>query len=338
MNTSTVKISTMQVFWLLFTLEVNSEQLFVFRRTIILAKQDAWMSILLGGLIGLIFTWFVVKFCVRFSQFTVVELAQQVLGEWPVRLLIFPFSLIGLIVIGANLHIFIEFVHLSLFERTPLRVLMFCFFIPIIYLTYHGGIEAIARCGQVIGPLVLITIVIGEILNSPNLSLNLMRPVYVDTGWWSILVSSFFCAFFYSQSLVLLMLVAFMVKPREAMSASLWSGGIVTVIVTSSCMVILMIFGPNLSSRLLNPIVEIMRFISIVDFIQNVDLIDIVVSMMSYITVFSLYLFFICFALGQSFGMKNWRVMIVPTTLVFMFCSIYPSQFALSIFNIFTGK
>ena len=58
-----MKISGRQIFWMMFTFEVGQSLLLVIPATIRTVKQDAWISILIAGVIGVAltfgnYTWF----------------------------------------------------------------------------------------------------------------------------------------------------------------------------------------------------------------------------------------------------------------------------------------
>ena len=52
-----MKISGRQIFWMMFTFEVGQSLLLVIPATIRTVKQDAWISILIAGVIGVALTF-----------------------------------------------------------------------------------------------------------------------------------------------------------------------------------------------------------------------------------------------------------------------------------------
>ncbi len=95
------------------------------------------------------------------------------------------------------------------------------------YVTLKGGIAAIGKCGEVIGPLYVL-VSFGPIL----LMLGLMdwknlQPVYTDSGWRHILPGILpTSADTMAGVMMPLMLTAFMSSPKKVPSRALWAMGL----------------------------------------------------------------------------------------------------------------
>ena len=77
-----MKISTWQLFWMFTTLEISMSIWLTISPTIEIAKQDAWISFAVAGLIGLVVTMILVRVSQRHASHTLVEFAQKLFGKW----------------------------------------------------------------------------------------------------------------------------------------------------------------------------------------------------------------------------------------------------------------
>lgn len=281
---------------------------------------------LCGGIVGAFVTVMIVQASLQHSNQTVVAFIHSLMGKWGSGIILVPYFLLGVVGIGLNLKQFISFVHLALFNNTPHWVLIFVFFLVIVYVTYQGGIEGIARCAQLIGPCIIVTISLVLLLNINFLDFHHMLPIYYDSGWHNLFNGSFISACFFGQTFVLFMLVPFLNKPEQAKGSALWALGTVTVLITIQILSSIFLFGPNLSSRMLNPTFEFARFISSMEFIENVDSIVVIFWIMGYFVTFSMYLFIISYGVGEWLGLKNWRKVIWGVSLLIVCVSLFPTR------------
>ena len=88
---NSMKISGRQIFWMMFTFEVGQSLLLVILATIRTAKQDAWISILIAGGIGVALTFLATTLGSLYPKQTLIEFSQTILGKWLGKLLLIPY-------------------------------------------------------------------------------------------------------------------------------------------------------------------------------------------------------------------------------------------------------
>lgn len=279
-----------------------------------------------GGLVAMFVTVIIVQASLQHTNQTIVAFMHKIMGKWVTRIILVPYFFLGIVSVGLNLKEFMAFVQMALFNSTPQWVPIFVFFLVIVYLTHQGGIEGIARCAQIIGPCLIITICAVFLLNINFLDVHQLLPIYHDSGWRNIFNGSFISAGFFGQTFVLFMLVPFLNRPEQAKGSTLWALGTVIVLTTLSISSEILLFGANLASRMLNPIFEFARFISYMEFIENVDSVVVVVWIMGYFIAFSMYLFIISYGVGEWLGLKNWRKGLWVTSILIVVVSIFPTK------------
>ncbi|GEO26106.1 germination protein [Alicyclobacillus acidoterrestris] len=324
MTAGRMRISGRQIFWIIVCAETSPMESVLLTPLFQAAKQDAWISMAIGGLAGLLITFLIVRTSLLYPKQTIVEYAQTILGKWIGKLLVIPYLVMALLGLGVILRQFGDFIHMALFELTPLWAVIVGFLLMCVYLTYAGGIEGIGRSAEIIGPIVIFAVLLVKVLNFSSLDIHLVRPIYWDSGWRQILLGSLATMSFVGESVIMLVLVPFVSQPNRCMSYAMWGQTVSFVLVTGSVFLVTSIFGPNLAGRLLYPAFEMAGFISIADFLQNVESVVVVIWIFGYFIEVSVFLFVTCYSLGQWFHVKDWRKTIWPVAVILFILAVIP--------------
>ncbi|WP_369903657.1 endospore germination permease [Bacillus manliponensis] len=303
-----MKISGRQIFWMMFTFEVGQSILLIVPSTIHATKQDAWISMVIAGFVGIGITFLATTLGSLYPNQTMIEFSQTILGKWLGKLMMIPYLLPWYWINGITVREFGDFIITVLFHNTPLWVIVFTAMLLLIFIIYQGGVEGIGRLSEIVGPVVLLMITFVIILNLGNMNWSYMLPIYQDSGWLSILKSSYTpVAAFFGEALMMTMLVFFMDKPEQASSRAMWGVGLAVFMVTLGTLAVILTFGPNLPSSFLYPVYDLSRYISVMEFIQNVDILIVIIWFFSIFVKLALYLFLACYGTAQMFHLKDWR-------------------------------
>ncbi|WP_307410033.1 GerAB/ArcD/ProY family transporter [Neobacillus ginsengisoli] len=303
-----MKISGSQIFWMMFTFEVGNSLLLTLSSTIRTAKQDAWISMVIAGLVGVAITFLATTLGSLYPNQTMIEFSQTILGKWLGKLMMILYLLLWYPAIGIITREFGDFMITALFHKTPLWVIVFTAMLLLIFIMYQGGIEGIGRLSEIVGPMILLMITILIILNLGNMNWHYMLPIYQDSGWLPILKGSYPpMASFFGEPVMMTMFVFFMDKPDQASSRAMWGIGLAVSMVTIGTLAVIFTFGPVLPSRLLFPFYNMSRVISVMEFIQNVDILIVIIWFFSIFIKLALYMFLACYGTAQWFHLKDWR-------------------------------
>ncbi|MEH7117157.1 endospore germination permease [Neobacillus vireti] len=303
-----MKISGSQIFWMMFTFEVGNSLLLTLSTAIRTAKQDAWISIVIAGLVGIAITFLATTLSSQYPNQTMIQFSQTILGKWLGKLMMIPYFLLWFSVIGVIVREFGDFMITALFHKTPLWVIIFTTMLLLIFITYQGGVEGIGRLSEIVGPIVLLMITVLIILDLGNMNWHYILPIYHDSGFLPILKGSFPpMASFFGESVMMTMFVFFMEKPDKASTRAMWGIGVAVFMVSIGTLAVILTFGPNLPSRLLYPFYDMSRFISVMEFIQNVDIFIVIIWFFSIFIKLALYMFIASYGTAQWFHLKDWR-------------------------------
>ncbi|NQX58168.1 GerAB/ArcD/ProY family transporter [Paenibacillus qinlingensis] len=302
-----MKISGYQLFWLIFSMEFGMTALFTISNPVFLAKQDAWISMIFAMLICLFTTFVAVKLSLLYPEQTFIQYTQTILGKWLGKIILLLYFVMWLSVTGIILREYADFVYLALFSSTPLWIVIFIMLSAIVYVTYSGGLRSIGRCGEIIGPISALGFILILLFSMKDWDWLNILPVYANSGIIPIVKASFTPASFLGESFIVVMLIAFMSKPKRAMISSLLGVAAASIAVLGMVLVVILVFGPNLPANFIYPLYSAMSYISVMDFIQNVDVLAVLLWIIGIFIKLSLYTFITSYGAAQIFHLKKWQ-------------------------------
>ncbi|WP_274652972.1 GerAB/ArcD/ProY family transporter [Paenibacillus humicola] len=303
------QLTSLQIYWLNFSFQIGMT-LTVLTTTIAKAKQDAWLSVLIAGLISIGIAYIVVRASLLHPGQTFVQLSQTILGKWLGRLVVLPYILLWFGMTGTVLRYGIEFIHTALFRNTPLSVLMFTMLLLVAHVGYSGGLRAIAMCSELMGPLILLTIAVLLLLNTTNIDWRLLQPVLAERDMKSMALSVLAPISLMGEVMAMLGITAFAAKPAKVMASIMWSMISVVLLISITVVMIIVTFGPVLSARMWFAFYDMVRLISIGEFIQNVDVFMLIIWMSSVFIKLSLFFFLTCHTTAQWLEIRDWRKLV----------------------------
>lgn len=323
-----MKLSKVQIFWILTTHALGVALMLTLRQTIDISRQDAWISVLIGGALCLLIVLIAVKLSQMFPNQTFIEYTQEILGKKIGKAVLLLYFAQWYSVIGLILREFSELMKLTM-PRTPTWVIILGMLLIVVYATYQG-IEVIGRCSEFIGPIIIVIVFITLFLNLNNIDLSKLTPMIIETGLGSIVKGAIPTAGFIGQNAIIIMLIAFMTKPKEGLSPALWGTILPSFIVALATLTVIATFGPNLPSHMWYPYFRLIRVISVADFIQNVDIIFIVVWLTSVFMRLTLLFFVASYGSAQFLKIKNWKKMVWINAPIVYLISFFPRSIAVS--------
>ncbi|REE88550.1 spore germination protein KB [Paenibacillus taihuensis] len=330
-----MSLSGWQLIWIIIT-EVCAIIGIRISPAIAASNQDAWLSILIGGVFGTVLTLLVVHLSMLHPNQTLTQFSRGMLGNWLGRMITLPYLIAWCLFCAGLLREFSGFLQPILIDRTPLWIMMLLILSLMIFLTYSSGMKGIGRFCEIIGPLIIFVLIVSFILNVSNADWHNLLPVYVDSGWISIIKGSVGPAFWFPGPFTLLVLIAFMKNPQQAISKSMIGLGITVSMVLVATLMVLMVFGPNFASKIRFTYFMYVRTIDILNFIQNVDIFFMFIWLFGVTAQLSLYLFIASYEMAQWFNVKNWRRMIwFIAPVIFILAILIPNETAFTFYDSF---
>ncbi|PFP24866.1 hypothetical protein COJ96_22835 [Bacillus sp. AFS073361] len=317
-----MKLSALQIFWLMFTFETGNMILITISPTFQVAKQDAWICYCLAGMLGIMIVYVSSKAALLYPGKTLVEYSQLIFGKWFGLLIVAVYLIQWFSVIGDILREFADFTITILLPTTPLWILVLTMLLTLIYVTYSGGIEGIGRCSEVFGPIVFLSVLIMLFLSVSIFNYHNFLPIFSDTGLLPIMKGTLTPLSFLGESVMMLMLLSFMDHPQKGLKSAVLGIAVASGLVSSVVIGVLLILGPEIASKLRHPAFDTVSYVTVMDFIQNLEILAVLVWILSIFIKLSLYFFLANYGTAQLFHIKNWRKMLWFTVPVFFGISV----------------
>ncbi|SEN14805.1 endospore germination permease [Paenibacillus sp. OV219] len=319
-----MKISGYQLFWLVYTLDYGKTAIFTISPAILAAKQDAWLSIIAASLIGLVTTYIAVKVSLLHPKQTFIQYTQTILGKWLGTVILIPIFLMWIAITGLILREFADFVFIALFSKTPLWTISLIMLAAVVYITSTGGLTSIGRCSEIIGPISIIGSLLIILLSVKDWNLFNLLPVYANTGLLPIMKGSLFPASFIAESFMIVMLIAFLPKPERAMAASILGVTAASISILFITFIVILVFGPHLAGHFVYPIYSVVTYISVMEFIQNIDVIIVLLWIIGIFIKLALYFFVTSYGTAQLLRFPKWKKSIWLITPIVFAISLIP--------------
>ncbi|MCJ8008408.1 endospore germination permease [Lederbergia wuyishanensis] len=322
-----MKLSGLQIFWLIFTFETGNIILLTVGPVMKEANQDIWISYLIASVLGVLIMYIAVKTALLYQKHTLIQYSKLILGKWLGTVMTLFYFVQWYAVAGNILREFTDFTISMLLPKTPSWVFFITMLFLLVYVTFIGGIEGIGRCAEVFGPIIIFSVVILTSFTIKEFDITNLLPIFVDTGLISIWKGALTPLSFLGESAVMmLMLVSFMDKPENAMKSAISGLVCAAIIVSIVAVCVLLVFGPEISGDLRHPAFDLVSYLSVMDFIQNLDIIGMLVWILSVFIKLSVYFFLSCYGTAQLLKIKDWKKVIwIVVIFYFMLAQFVPS-------------
>ncbi|MGI9950732.1 endospore germination permease [Moorellaceae bacterium AZ2] len=285
------------------------------------AKQDAWITFLLTGALGVGLAYFYTSLGKRFPGETPLQYAPRILGRFlgtlfNVLFLWYAFHLAALVLLNVS-----ELYTIAIMTTTPLIV-----FIGVMAglaaLAVRAGLETIARLAELLTPFLIFTILTLNILSlaTPDLVhwenlLPIMAegPLPIIRGVFASL------AFPFGETVFFLAFIPFVVDPRKSSRPFALAVFFLTLLLASVLVRNIAVLGAAESARTIFPSLVAIQLINIGDFLQRMD--PLIIFIWTSATFLKLSIVYYVFTLGtaQLFNLKDFRPLALPTWLLLTF-------------------
>lgn len=286
------------------------------------AKQDAWISILLGMAMALPMILVYARLIKLYPNKNLFEITEEVLGKIVGKIVILLFTWYFFHLGSLVLRNVTEFVQVVSFPETPQFFVAFFIGLLIIY-TIKSGIEVLGRLTDFVLPLLIFIFFITILLGTPQMQIERIKPMLYN-GWKPILKGAFdLFSFPFTETAIFVVLFSSLDQKRSSPNkiffyGLLIGGGILIFAVIRN----ILILGVPSISYLYFPSYSAVSIISIGDFLQRIE---VIVSLTLFITCFiksSICLLAASIGVTKLFNLDDYEKIVTPTTLLMLYLSI----------------
>ncbi len=319
------KINGNQIFWLISTMQIGMTILLTLNPSIAVAKQDAWISILISGLFSVGLAYVLTRISILYPNESLVTYAPKILGKFVGHVVILLYVVYWYTVLAIILRQYADFISGTTLQLTPVFIPILGMLLVAAYVSF-AGIEVLARCSEVLGPLILLGIMVPLLLNAPQIKIHNLLPIMADNTPLVLLMGALPTASFLGDNIMLMMILPFLARPREGVKGAILGSVVASIFTLLSAMQCIAIFGQSTSSRQTYPFLNLVRFISF-GFLQNLDSIVVAIWIMGIFIKVSLYLFVASYGTAQWMGIKRWRIIIFIAAPIALTLAMLPRNF-----------
>lgn len=264
-------ISGRQLILLVFTFIIATGTLFVPSIVAQRAAQDGWLSVLLGGIAGIIVVLIVTFLGHRYHGKCLIEYSEAILGKWFGKI-------IGLILILFYIHLTAIIVREisatiqgTLLQNSPLELITVIIFLSSAY-SVKMGLETLTRANVLNLIVTFIAIFTVLFLLLKDMNTELLTPV-LSNGIMPVLNGAISPAGWFCETVSIAFIMPFINKSRETRLCSIIGVSWAAVTLSFMAALVVMVFGQQLTSILTFPTLEAVRYINVGQYVQRVEII-----------------------------------------------------------------
>ncbi|WP_179088230.1 GerAB/ArcD/ProY family transporter [Paenibacillus odorifer] len=309
------KISTRQLTILVMFLTIGDSILVIPPSTSHYARQNAWISALIGMIVGLLAIYMYSKFVKLYPKLTLIEAIQKAFGKWIGTILSLLTLMYFLIVTVGSMRELSEFVTSEILPRTPIPAVLILFMVIVIMAT-RLGIEVIGRAGEIFTPMIIILFLILTVAIIPQMEIVRLLPILED-GIKPVLRGSIsITAYTFIEPVVFLMFLPYVNQQQKITKGLLQGCFLGGIIIFLTVTISILVLGPDLTTRDIYPSYNIARRISVGGFFERVEAMIALLWMLTLFIEVTLYFYAFVLGLSQLFKLKEYRVLTLPTGLI----------------------
>jgi spore germination protein len=261
---------------------------------------DAWITVIIGGLISIFIALIMVKLCERYPNQTFYQYNQTIVGKMLGTIISLAVIFYFLLLAALEIRVMAETTGLFLLQGTPTWAIIMPFIWIGLYLTL-GGINAVARLLEIIFPITVLFFIVVLFLGLKIFELDNIRPV-MGMGIKPIIDGIPATALSYSGYEVILIIFMFMQNQEKAKKVVLIGIGVPLIFYTLTLVVII---GALSVEGVLSQTWPVLTFIRGYDitglFFERFDSLLLVIWIMQIFSTFIVSYFAVAIGLSQVF-------------------------------------
>ncbi|NOU86438.1 GerAB/ArcD/ProY family transporter [Paenibacillus sp. LMG 31460] len=309
------KIGIKQLFLMMLAFEIGSAVIFALGAE---AKQDAWLAVLIGMVLGLILMSVFTKLSGYYPNDSLIQIIQKISG----RYIGYPLSITYIIYFTSQAarisRDFSDLMLSTILVGTP-EIFILASFVAVIIYTLRGGIEVFGRMAEMVVPGVLLISISTWIIvyASGVVDLKQLTPV-LGTGIKTVWKESFPAL----TSLPFGELVVFtMIWPTLKDNAKLKKVGMtavltVGVLLSLNIVGMISVLGPQLYGMLNYPLLSTIRMASVADFLERIDAVVILLMVAGGFFKVGVYIYGAAVGTAHLFHLKSYHSVLIPIAAI----------------------
>ncbi|HHY83082.1 MAG TPA: endospore germination permease [Clostridiales bacterium] len=268
MKTDTLKPS--QVMTILAVASLGIDILIEQNSMVSYAGRDAWISLLLGGITGILFGSIMYFLASAYPGKSFPEIAVDICGRFIGRLFMLPVLIYILLHAGLSINIFAQTIKMFLLDRTPMYAIVAVMAAVAVYAVYKG-IFTLSGVIDIIFPLAVITIAALILISLQQAEVENIFPILYKSHM-KVLRGSFFGLLHFPGFGHVAYLLCYAQDSKVSIKWYIIGTAIPVVLATALTLVTIMVFNPLGIESLLFPTLTLSKSIEFpVTFLERLE-------------------------------------------------------------------
>ncbi|REK71794.1 GerAB/ArcD/ProY family transporter [Paenibacillus paeoniae] len=289
------------------------------------AKQNAWISAIIGLAAGMIVVWLISAAGRLYPRMTLMQSSERLFGKWVGKAVSGCFVMYLFLSISAHTREIGDFMTTQMMPETPIQAIHIMY-AGIMAMAARLGLETIARTGEFLFSFFLLFLIVFILFLIPEIKLNNLLPVW-DGGLKPILRGSITMTAYPFMELAVLFMVIPGVRKPEVMRSNMVKGALFGGIVLLSIILLsILVLGPDYASRSIYPSYALAKKISIGKFFQRLEVILAFMWLLSSFIKSAVFFKVLQTAFAQTTGMRTDKGMELPFSMLLVFFALLISS------------
>lgn len=287
-----------------------------------IAKQDAWIALLIGILINVLIVGMYLLLARLCSNRNLFEIVQFLFGKF-----IGAFIIIGFIIyayITGAINVLYEVGYFSstqIFVKTPV-IMLNAMFALIVIMAVRLGLRTFARASEILVPIVIVLLLISAVAVIPDIDVDKIRPVFQTNLQRLFLATFYFNSFSCFPLILLLSIYPKDVEGKKAAKGFLVGsilGGVVLLVLT---VVDIVVLGADNTSHYTFPGYVLAQRINIGGFLTRIEVIISVLWFISFFFKMVIYFYATLQGLTQLTSIQSSKIFTIPLGIIAVLLSV----------------
>ena len=319
--------------------KINARQLailticFVIGRAILLipsiltriAENDAWISAMLGTIIGILVVFLFIKAMQAEPTLSFVQYSMKSLGKWVGGFISINFILFCLIIAALHARSMGDFMTTQVLTETPIEAINIIFIFTCV-LAVRLGIEVIARSSEIFFPYIVFMLMILFLFIIPELKIERMQPIF-GNGIKPILQGTYSnVGFPFFEMIVLMMIIQLVNQPKEGYKSLITGTAIGGGFLAFLTLISILALGTETVAIQLYPTYVLAKIIDVGDVFQRIEPLVAGVWFLSLFFKMTLSFYAASLGIAHLLQLKDYRPLVWPLGIIMCVLSItiYP--------------
>lgn len=313
-----IRITALQLAFLNITTIISTSDVFLPAFVAQEAKQDSWISVLIGTVTSLIVTNIILALGLKHSKKTIIQYSCDILGKPLGKLVGLSYVLFYLYLCYSVTGELGEIFVISFNPGSPIAVYSIFTIIVAAY-AVTKGLEVIARINYLLLPFGIAILGLVAMLNIPKMHMENFLPILYE-GIYPSIKGSFLIQSWLFEVLLIFQLIPF-VKDKDKIKKYINVSVIFLGISLMFGVLTIAVLG-SLTERYMFPALQYVRYASVGHYIQNLDISIMVLWVSGIFIKIAITYYCTLLSITQFFGLESYKNLILPVGLLIIASSL----------------